>query len=1761
MTPPKPRRRLKVPFVAQMEAVECGAACLTMALHAYRSFTPLAEVRAACGIARDGVTALGLVKAARALGLQPRARKLEPAQLVEVACPAILHWQMNHFVLLTGVRGGFAELHDPAIGPRRVDADELDRSFTGVCIELPPGPELRPRARDRAALRRWFGLLREVRPALVMLGVVSLGVSLLGLTVPLATQVIVDRVLGEGQTGWLAPVGAVGLALTALLLLTALLRGWLIDRARRHLDARTTCLIVDHLLRLPHDFFLQRDAGDLLLRVEAVQRVRDVVAGQAVAALVDGALLLGYLALIAAHAGAVGLVAALGCAATLGIAVLARRRLDRAFREVLAREIKQYARQLQIVEGVAAIKAGGGEDEAMRGWLHAFDRALDGRAVAMRTQDRIAVAVELCAALTAAAALAVAGAQALAGALTPGGLLVVILLVAATLGPVAQIADLVARAQELPALLAQLDDVLQAAPEASGAERAPALTGRIELVDVDYAYGRNAAPVLKGLSLAIGRGEKVALVGPSGAGKSTVARLLLGLCAPTAGSVRFDGRDLRTLELGSVRRQIGAVLQETHLFEGTIRDNIALGSPGASLPEVVAAARAAQLHADILALPRGYDTPIRDTSCPLSGGQRQRLALARAILARPPILVLDEATSALDTATEAAIERYLATHRCTRVIIAHRLSTVRDADRIVVLDRGAVVESGSHDELVARGGLYARLVARGAPAAAAPKPPPPTPALGRFPALALLGPDARAALAPLLQLRTCSEGQALLQQGERGGLHLIERGALSAIVEEPGLPPSVMGEVAVGSLVGELGAIDGAPSSATLVARGEVVAWRLPQAMFDELKARRDPLAAELLRALGASLCRRLRLETEQRRALGGADQPPPTPTTAAAAALERTIADTSLGAALDAAEREALLALAERRVLAAGEPLVRAGEPGSHSFLVLAGRIAVRLPGQTDPLAVVRAGELLGEVGFFDGGPRTADAVALAPCVVLALGHRELGAGLVAGSTLAWKVVAHLAHSLARVYRLSNLRLREALALARGEAELAARARERAASLAVEDEHSDMSPGTLPFVQADELCPAPAACLTAVLRRLGRPVRRAEVAEACAGPPDEPPARALVRAARRFGCAARPLLLDAADLAYARDPLILLWQDGRCVAVDRCARGRVGGVEPARGPVSLPLAALRADPPAVAVEVAVEVDAPGLAPHLRHAWARLRGPLHTALVAAALAYLAALVAPAATAAVVGEALPAGDRGLLALLVVAVVAVALGQAGLALLRDRGLRFARVHLDRALLAGMMQHLLRLPIAFFERHPPGDVMQRFLSLQAVRSLVGSEGLAAAVDGALGLAALLVLAAAAPPMLPWALGGAALTALVLAPTVRALRRLTDVQVEAAGRQRSRLLELLRGLVTLRLYGAAELALRRWWPAAAAAQDAAARQDALHVGALAALDAVRAAALLGMTWHGAAAVLRGELGLAALLVGVGVAAAVLASLRAVAAQALAAARVVGALAEVRRTLAEPREQPDGLRLPPGRLRGQISLSGVSFAYAPGGPPVLSDISIEIPAGAKVAIVGCSGSGKSTLGKLLLGFYAPQSGQIAFDGRDLTQLDLPALRAQLGVVLQHEHLFAGPIRDNLAVGAPGAPFAELVRACKQAAIHGDISRMPMQYETVLASGGANLSGGQRQRLALARALVRRPAVLLLDEATSALDNASQAEIEAALSGLGCTRVLVAHRLSTVADADLILVLERGRLVEQGAHVELAARRGAYWRLIAAEAG
>jgi ABC-type bacteriocin/lantibiotic exporter with double-glycine peptidase domain len=323
--------------------------------------------------------------------------------------------------------------------------------------------------------------------------------------------------------------------------------------------------------------------------------------------------------------------------------------------------------------------------------------------------------------------------------------------------------------------------------------------------------------------------------------------------------------------------------------------------------------------------------------------------------------------------------------------------------------------------------------------------------------------------------------------------------------------------------------------------------------------------------------------------------------------------------------------------------------------------------------------------------------------------------------------------------------------------------------------------------------------------------------------------------------------------------------------------------------------------------------------------------------------------------------------------------------------------------------------------------------------------------------------------------------------------------------------------------------------------------------------MELLRNACVLAALWLGASAVLRGSLSLGMMMAFIAVAMTYFQCLINVADQIVTLASIQARLHLIEETFDAAAEQGAVITTPPGVLRGRITLDGVSYRYADDAPPVIEDISLEIKPGSKVAIVGRSGSGKSTLAKILMGFYLPSRGRVLLDGRDLSSLDLQAVRSQLGVVMQETRLFSGSLRENLSVNEPDASLDRVVEAARMAAIDQDIEHLPMQYETIVSENGSNFSGGQRQRIAIAQALLHRPSMLFLDEATSALDNRSQALVEANLKQLGITRIVIAHRLSTIADADLIVVLHRGRVIETGTHPELLARQGIYAELCRAQ--
>jgi NHLM bacteriocin system ABC transporter peptidase/ATP-binding protein len=1757
----------RVPFIAQMEAVECGAASLAMILGYYGHHAPLSEVRQACGISRDGSTAQNIVVAARAYGLEPSAMRVEPADLAECEEPLILHWDMNHFVVFERWTPKGVHIVDPGVGRRFVSHEDFEQSFTGICVEFEPGESFQERPRTRVSLGRYAGLLRGAVRPLGMVLVASLAIDALATVVPLTTQLAIDQIVGKHRVSWLGLVGAAALGLVTFSAFWSLLRGWLLVRIRTRLDIAITERFIQHLFALPVPFFAQRSVGDLLSRVQSNRVMRDLLAGQSVALLADAAMLLVYLGLMFAFDAGLSVIVLAAGAIYLVVFLIGRPIVQAGADAAQRKQILAGSALVQTLRGITTIKSAGVEASSHRRWLNAWIASLNGGArVAMKRQTvgTLLAAVQVAVPVV---VLLVGGRRVLDGSLTPGRLVGFMMLQAGFIGPLQSVVQALLSMQIVPVLLERMDDVLLSEPEPERELRSPRLEGEIEFQGVHFRYAPSTPPVLTDVSLRIEKGTKVALVGLSGSGKSTLARLLLGLYAPTEGKIELDGNDLSTLDAASVRRQYGVVLQETALFEGTVAENLRLFWPNAPMDHVVQAARVAQIHDDILALPRGYDTRVSSNGGALSGGQRQRLALARAIVHRPPIMILDEATSALDAVTEAAIERYLSTRACTRVVIAHRLSTVRDADTIFVLDGGRIVEQGRHDDLAAAGGLYARLLAGEHEQRAAPVAPPERQVitagdLAIAEALRDWTEEERGELAEHLVRADFPTGARVVEQDARAtGLFFLLEGTVAIELAEPGLAAWTVAELQPGAVFGEIGLLDGSPSSASVVARSDVRLLQLPYGRFQELLQRGDLLAVRAILSLGAIVAERTR-EAFRRHAELASKKERAEPEHQVRGGHLVPLAHTLLGASLDRAELDAVEALGTRTAFSRGETLFELGAPADTLFVLLSGHVALQRPG-AGTLGVADPGAILGESSAFDAGAHAMSALALGEVVALAIGRESLVDLLLSGRRVARKLLSPVTAALVRRFRLANYRLREAVALENGELERAHAAREQAIETVREEQEALVvgSAGRVPTVLVKDERDTPAACIAALLRTLGRPVSLSNVSEAFAsvgglsidGIPE---------VARAFGLTCRRLEVPLAALRELSEPALAVTTEEHVVVLER--RGLLGWhvMDPRRGRVRLSEQEMRDAFAGVGFELRdASTSAEVLSlPERVGNFARQRiGDLARIASVTLLLQSLVLAASLATAFAVEWVFPSSDRPLLGILVAASGAVALGLVVTQQLQGRAIEHLRAHFDRELLDQLMTHVLKLPIAFFDRYPPGEVLTRLQAFENVRQLFSTQGVSAVLSTLSILVGAIMLVGIAPGLIAAPLAVLVFYGVVTRFLFPLVRRSAAEETRARGRQQDRLLEMLQGIITLRMAGDRSIAERRWIPSFLEELEASLRRDRLLALAVPALEWVGGATLVWCVWQGAQAVLEGTLSLGALVAFLGVLASFLASTHGLSLQVLQSAPSLVDYGLVKATFLEPREQTSTTLLAPGQLRGRIGVEQVSFRYTPDGPLVLKDVSLEIESGTKVALVGASGSGKSTLGRLLLGLYLPTSGRILFDGKDVTGLDLEALRRRMGVVLQEPFLLGGSIRENIALGAEGVPFERVVEAAEQAAIHDDIEKMAMQYETLVAEGGTTFSGGQRQRLVIARALVSHPAVLLLDEATSALDNVAQSVIEGQLAKSTATRVVIAHRLSTVVDADRIVVLHKGRIVEQGKHEELLAKRGHYFELVRAQ--
>ncbi|MGP3999420.1 NHLP family bacteriocin export ABC transporter peptidase/permease/ATPase subunit [Streptomyces sp. 8N706] len=716
---PKKQRAVRSPTVLQMEAVECGAAALAMVLGHYGRHVPLEELRIACGVSRDGSRASNLLKAARGYGLTAKGMQMEPSALAEVRPPAILFWEFNHYVVYDGMGRRFGRrgvhINDPGRGRRFVPMEDFDTSFTGVALTFEPGDGFRRGGRKPGIMSAMPARLRGTSGTMLAALIASFLLVVVGAVVPALSRTYIDMFLFGNQTSLLSVLFASMATMVVLTaVLTALQQANLL-RGRIISSTLSSARFLRHLLRLPVTFFSQRNPADLVQRLQSNDTVAETLARDLAAAGVDAVVVVLYAVLLWTYdpqLTVVGVMIALLNVAAMRVVIRIRAIGTQKLRADSARLTNTSYSGLQLIE---TMKATGGENGYFRRWAGQHATTLDQQQRLGVPSAALAVVAPTLAALNSAMILLIGGVRAVEGHISIGLLVAFQALVTSFTAPITRLNGVAGRIQDFAADVARLKDVESFPVDSLYARREPAastrrLKGHVTLENVTFGYNPLDKPLLTDFSLSVGPGQQVALVGGSGSGKSTVSRLISGLYSPWEGAIRIDGQRLEDISRSALSASVSFVDQDVFLFEGSVRDNIALWDPSIPDEAVVAALKDAAAHDMVARRPGGIHSRVEQDGRNFSGGQRQRLEIARALVRRPSVLVLDEVTSALDAETEQVIIDNLRRRGCACVVIAHRLSTVRDSDEIVVLDRGTVVERGRHEDLVATGGAYAELV-------------------------------------------------------------------------------------------------------------------------------------------------------------------------------------------------------------------------------------------------------------------------------------------------------------------------------------------------------------------------------------------------------------------------------------------------------------------------------------------------------------------------------------------------------------------------------------------------------------------------------------------------------------------------------------------------------------------------------------------------------------------------------------------------------------------------------------------------------------------------------------------------------------------------------------------------------------------------------------------------------------------------------------------------------------------------------------------
>jgi len=719
-------KKVKVPSILQMEAVECGAASLAMILAYYGKYVPLEQLREDCGVSRDGSKASNMTKAARQHGLEAKGYRREPDDLGDFRLPMIIFWNFNHFVVLTGMKGNKVFLNDPGSGPRVVTKEEFDQAFTGVVLAFNVGPDFK---KGGTKPNIWAALSKRLvgtRVALSYAVLAGLCLVIPGLVVPVFSRVFLDSILIEGRKEWIIPLlWVMGVTFCISGILTWLQQYYLL-RLELKLALTSSAKFFHHVFRLPVVFFFQRQTGEIANRVQLNDKVAMLLSGDLATTILNLMSIVFYAVIMLQYSvelTAVGTSIALANFVALQYVSRKRSLLNQKLVQEQGKMVGTAMSGLQMIE---TLKATGSETDFYAVWSGHQAKMLNAEQQLGVTARLLNQLPEFLSSLNNVVVMVLGALLVMRGEFTMGMLTAFQSLMGSFIAPVNQMVTLGGKVQEMHGDMNKLDDVfkhhvdrqfiqLSPALEQANVAESPQMTtkleGYLELQHITFGYSRLAPALITDFNLSLTPGKRVALVGGSGSGKSTIAKLVTGLYEPWDGTILFDGK-LRTAYSRNVfTNSLAIVDQDIFLFGGTVRENLTMWD--STIPDafILQAAKDACIHEEIAARPGGYESQVEEGGGNYSGGQRQRLEIARALATNPRVLVLDEATSALDANTEKLVDEHIRRRGCTTLVIAHRLSTIRDADEIIVLDQGKVVQRGTHDEMMKQpDSVYAQLI-------------------------------------------------------------------------------------------------------------------------------------------------------------------------------------------------------------------------------------------------------------------------------------------------------------------------------------------------------------------------------------------------------------------------------------------------------------------------------------------------------------------------------------------------------------------------------------------------------------------------------------------------------------------------------------------------------------------------------------------------------------------------------------------------------------------------------------------------------------------------------------------------------------------------------------------------------------------------------------------------------------------------------------------------------------------------------------------